>query len=191
MIALDGKTIRGAKGKDGKAPHLPAAMITGARAVIAQKDIDAKTNEITQVRPLLDDLDITGALVTADALHVQKDTARYLVQDRQAGYLFTAVKDNQPSLFDALDALDRETPRSRTSCATRGTGGTRPAPSRSRRPRTGCSRTPPGHSSSSAASASRAPANSGPPSLPPASPAGPPPAATGRPKPCTISATSP
>jgi hypothetical protein len=48
-------------GKDGKAPHLLAAMITGARAVIAQKDTDAKTNEITQVRPLLDGTDITGA----------------------------------------------------------------------------------------------------------------------------------
>jgi len=61
VIALDGKTVRGARGKDGKAPHLLAAMITGARAVIAQKDTDAKTNEITQVRPLLDGTDITGA----------------------------------------------------------------------------------------------------------------------------------
>jgi predicted transposase YbfD/YdcC len=103
VIALDGKTVRGARAKDA---HLLAAMITGARAVIAQKDVDAKTNEITQVRPLLDDLDITGALVTADALHVQKDTARYLVEDKKADYLFTAVKDNQPGLFAALDALD-------------------------------------------------------------------------------------
>jgi hypothetical protein len=62
VIALDGKTVRGARGRDGKAPHLLAAMITGARAVLAQKDIDAKTNEITQVKPLLDDIDITGAL---------------------------------------------------------------------------------------------------------------------------------
>lgn len=108
VIALDGKTVRGAKTGDGKAPHLLAAMITGARAVIAQKDVDAKTNEITQVRPLLDDVDISGALVTADALHVQRDTARYLVEDKKADYLFTAVKDNQPSLFAALDALDWE-----------------------------------------------------------------------------------
>jgi predicted transposase YbfD/YdcC len=107
-VALDGKTVRGARGKNGKAPHLLAAMITGARAVIAQKDIDAKTNEITQVRPLLDDICLSGVLVTADALHVQKDTARCLVLEKGAGYLFTAVKDNQPSLFAALDALDRE-----------------------------------------------------------------------------------
>lgn len=39
---------------------------------------------------------------------MQKDTARYLVRDKKADYLFTAVKDNQPSLFDALDALDWE-----------------------------------------------------------------------------------
>lgn len=106
VIALDGKTVRGARSRDGKAPHLLAAMVTGARAVLAQKDIDAKTNEITQVQPLLDDVDITGALVTADALHVQTETARYLVEDKKADYLFTAVKDNQPGLFAALDGLD-------------------------------------------------------------------------------------
>ena len=106
--ALDGKTVRGARAGQDKAPHLLAAMICGARAVLAQKDVDQKTNEITQVKPLLDGLDITGALVTADALHVQKETARYLVEDKNADYLFTAVKDNQPSLFAALDALDWE-----------------------------------------------------------------------------------
>ncbi len=43
-----------------------------------------------------------------DALHVQQETARYLVEDKKADYLFTAVKDNQPGLFAALDALDWE-----------------------------------------------------------------------------------
>jgi len=112
IIALDGKTVRGARAGQGKAPHLLAPMICGARAVLAQKDMDHKTNEITQVKPLLDGLDITGALVTANALHVQKETARYPVEDKNADYLFTAVKDNQPSLFPslfaALDALDWE-----------------------------------------------------------------------------------
>ena len=64
--------------------------------MIAQRDADVKTTEITQVKPLLAKVDITGALVTADAAHVQKETARYLVEDKGAGYLFTAVKDNQP-----------------------------------------------------------------------------------------------
>lgn len=107
IIALDGNTVRGARTKDGTGPHLLAAMICGAQAVIARRDADAKTTEITQVKPLLAEVDITGALVMADAAHVQKETARYLVEDKDAGYLFTAVKDNQPSLFAALDALDR------------------------------------------------------------------------------------
>ena len=108
LIALDGKTVRGARAGEEKAPHLLAAMICGARAVLAQRDVAAKTNEITQVKPLLDDLDIAGALVTADALHVQRETARHLVEDKKADYLYTAVKDNQPGLFAALDALDWE-----------------------------------------------------------------------------------
>jgi predicted transposase YbfD/YdcC len=106
VVALDGKTMRGARAGADKAPHLLAAMVCGARAVIAQRDVDQKTNEITQVKPLLAGVDLRGALVTADAMHVQRETARYLVEDKHADYLFTAVKDNQPSLFAALDALD-------------------------------------------------------------------------------------
>lgn len=45
IIALDGKTVRGARAGQDKAPHLLAAMICGARVVLAQKDVDQKTNE--------------------------------------------------------------------------------------------------------------------------------------------------
>jgi hypothetical protein len=37
-----------------------------------------------------------------DALHCQRETARYIMADKHADYSFTAVKDNQPGLFDAL-----------------------------------------------------------------------------------------
>jgi hypothetical protein len=40
IVALDGKTVRGARTRDGKAPHLLAAMICGVWAVLAQKDVD-------------------------------------------------------------------------------------------------------------------------------------------------------
>ena len=103
-LAVDGKTLRGAICPDGRAVRLLAAM-TAAGAVAAQRDIGHKTNEITQVRPLLDPLDLRGTVVTLDALHCQRDTARYLVQDKGADYIFTAVKDSQPRLFDAPDAL--------------------------------------------------------------------------------------
>jgi len=96
--------MRGAVQADGRAVHLLAAM-SGGGAVLAQREVGHKTNEITQVKPLLDPVDLAGAVVTLDALHAQRETARYLVEDKHADYIFTAVKDNQPGLFDALDAL--------------------------------------------------------------------------------------
>ena len=93
VVALDGKTVRGARAEDGKAPHLLAAMICGARAVLAQRDVDHKTNEITQVKPLLGDIDIAGALVTADALHVD----RPLPGGRQARRLPVHRRQGQPA----------------------------------------------------------------------------------------------
>jgi len=47
--------------------HLLAAMDHTSRAVLAQTEVDGKTNEITRFRPLLDRLDLTGTVVTADA----------------------------------------------------------------------------------------------------------------------------
>jgi predicted transposase YbfD/YdcC len=44
-------------------------------------------------------------VVTLDALHAQRETARYLVEDKHASYLFTAIKDNQSTLFTQLEAL--------------------------------------------------------------------------------------
>jgi len=103
-VAVDGKTVRGAICADGRAVHLLAAMTSGG-LVLAQRQVGHKTNEITQVKPLLDPVGLAGAVVTLDALHAQRETARYLVEDKHADYVFTAVKDNQPKLFEALDAL--------------------------------------------------------------------------------------
>ena len=75
MIAVDGKTVRGAKGKDGRAPHMVAALAHGIGAVLGQVAVDAKSNEIPAVRELLKAFaDLTGAVVTMDALHAQHDT---------------------------------------------------------------------------------------------------------------------
>src|SRR5713226_3428233 len=103
-VAVDGKTLRGAVRPGGRAVHLLAAM-TGAGAVVAQREVGRKTNEITQVKPLLDPAGLRGAVVTLDALHAHRATARHLAEDKGADYIFTAVKDNQPGLFDAPDAL--------------------------------------------------------------------------------------
>ncbi len=103
-VAVDGKTLRGAVDADGRQVHLLAALAHGSGVVLAQRRVDAKSNEITGFRPLLEGVDLQGRVVTADALHTQTEHARYLVGDRQADYLF-CVKGNQPTLEAAISHL--------------------------------------------------------------------------------------
>ena len=104
LIAVDGKTVRGAKGKDGKAPHLVAALAHGIGAVPGQVAVEAKSNEIPAVRELLKAFaDLAGAVVTVDALHAQADIAQ-LILSRRADYVMT-VKGNMPTLFRQLKKL--------------------------------------------------------------------------------------
>lgn len=65
--------------------------------VIGQIAVQEKTNEIPKLPELLAPVPLQGAVVTADALHTQHETARYLIEDKHADYLFV-VKENQPSL---------------------------------------------------------------------------------------------
>ena len=104
VIALDGKTVRGARTRpDGKAPHLVAAFDHGAGAVLGQVAVDAKSNEIPAVRTLLGHLDLDGAVVTLDAMHTQTDTAT-AITDAGGDYVFT-VKANMPTLHQKLKKL--------------------------------------------------------------------------------------
>jgi hypothetical protein len=70
VIAIDGKTVRGAKGRDGKAPQLVAALAHGIGAVGGQVAVDEKSNEIPAVRELLKAFaDLAGTVVTIEAMH--------------------------------------------------------------------------------------------------------------------------
>ena len=104
VIAVDGKTVRGAKDKTGKAPHLVAALAHGIGAVLGQAAVDAKSNEIPAVRELLKAFaSLAGAVITIDALHTQRDTAQ-VITGRQADYVMT-VKGNMPTLYKRLKKL--------------------------------------------------------------------------------------
>jgi predicted transposase YbfD/YdcC len=104
VIAVDGKAVRGAKGKDGKAPHLVAALAHGIGAVLGQVAVDAKSNEIPAVRDLLKTFaSLAGAVITIDALHTQSDTAQ-AITGRDADYVMT-VKGNMPTLHRQLKKL--------------------------------------------------------------------------------------
>lgn len=96
-LAADGKSARGSRTRTRTAAHL-LAVIDQDDQVIAQLRVPDKSNEVPWLRELPGPLDIEGAWVSADALHTQRETARFLVQDKKAHYLLT-VKLNQPTLY--------------------------------------------------------------------------------------------
>lgn len=99
QLCLDGKTARGSKSKGTPGIHLLAAYAPHVAAVVAQIQVDRKTNEHKAALELLGILPLAGTVVTGDAVFCQKDVCR-AVDDGGGDYLF-AVKDNQPTLhFD-------------------------------------------------------------------------------------------
>jgi predicted transposase YbfD/YdcC len=103
VIALDGKTVRGARTPTTAAPHLVAAFDHASGTVLGQLATAAKSNEIPTVRTLLSTFDLSGVVVTVDAMHTQTDTAQ-VVTAGGADYVFT-VKANQPTLYAACKNL--------------------------------------------------------------------------------------
>ncbi|MEU7744697.1 ISAs1 family transposase [Nonomuraea sp. NPDC049158] len=111
-IALDGKDLHGSWNADGRLVLFSA--MTHRRdgqdaIVLGQVAVPTDTTETTQVRTLLEtmELDLTGALVTADAAHTCAETARYLVEEANADYLL-AVKGNRSSLYAAAVTAARD-----------------------------------------------------------------------------------
>jgi hypothetical protein len=103
-LAVDGKTLRGTATPEGQPLHLLAALNHDTRATLAQAPVPDKTNEIPALPQLLAPLPLDDVVVTADALHTQRDTARFLVTEKAADYLLV-VKDNQLGLHQTLQRL--------------------------------------------------------------------------------------
>ena len=111
-IAIDGKWLHGVL--DGQV-KLFAAMLYEEKVIIAQHRIPDDTTETTQVRDLLENVDLSGAVVTADAVNAQRATAEYIAGKEDGGRdsaYFLFVKGNQPKLQRAVfDANQRDCPR--------------------------------------------------------------------------------
>jgi predicted transposase YbfD/YdcC len=99
-IALDGKTVRGAKADEEKAPHLLSFCTHYTQETLFQIRVEEKTNEIPVAFALLPFLPVAGRVYTADALH----THLPFFQRIQAlhGHTILIVKDNQPTLKEHL-----------------------------------------------------------------------------------------
>jgi predicted transposase YbfD/YdcC len=105
-LACDGKEVRGAVRPGGTSLFLLSAATGGV--VIAEREIPAKTNEIPEIGPMLRELNarfpLTGWVISADALHTQRDFARLACGELSAHYVLT-VKGNQAGLHAALQGL--------------------------------------------------------------------------------------
>jgi predicted transposase YbfD/YdcC len=105
VVAVDGKTIRRSfdRQQDQAPLHLISAFACDTRLALGQRKVDGKSNEITALPELLALLTLDGCIVTADAMHCQKATARAIVE--RGGDYVLAVKGNQKTLLEDIQLL--------------------------------------------------------------------------------------
>jgi predicted transposase YbfD/YdcC len=102
IVAIDGKTLRRSfdRRSGTKALHLVSAWAVKNHVLLGQEAVEKKSNEITAIPRLLELLDITGAVVTIDAMGCQKEIARQ-IRAGHADYLL-ALKGNQEQMYEAV-----------------------------------------------------------------------------------------
>jgi predicted transposase YbfD/YdcC len=105
VIAIDGKQLHGSEdeGKGQVAINMVSAWATANQLVLGQVKVDDKSNEIPAIPRLLELLDVTGCLVTIDAIGTQTEIAKMIVE-RGGDYLLP-VKENQGQLYEDLEKL--------------------------------------------------------------------------------------
>jgi len=101
-IACDGKAIRGV-GRDGHPTHLVSLVEHADATVLGQVAVARKRDERSAVPSLLARRDLSGKVVTLDALHTLRSTARQI--RAQNGHYLMIVKKNQAALYEFLDLL--------------------------------------------------------------------------------------
>jgi predicted transposase YbfD/YdcC len=105
VIAIDGKVLRRSHDKGiGKAAiDMVSAWASANRLVLGQVKVDEKSNEITAIPHLLEALDVSGCIVTIDAMGCQTDIAEQIIE-REAEYVL-ALKENQGHLYEDVEHL--------------------------------------------------------------------------------------
>ena len=107
-VAIDGKTLRRSRDKanGNNAIHMVSARAGRNHLILGQRKVDGRSNEITAIPELLDDLDVSGCVVTIDAMGCQKEVAAKIVE-KGADYAL-ALKRNQPQLRADVGAMFSE-----------------------------------------------------------------------------------
>ena len=105
-IAIDGKTMRASKDGEGKAVHVLSAFCGGLQKVLGHAASRGKGREIPDALKLLEQFDLTGKIVTGDAMFCQKSiTAK--IAERDGDYILP-VKDNQKNLREDIETAFNE-----------------------------------------------------------------------------------
>lgn len=97
-LAVDGKVLRGSGRGDGKPLQLLSAVSHRLRLTVAQEPIEEKSNEIPAIKPLLGKAPCQGALITADAMHCQQESSRFVTQELGGDYIW-GLKGNQSGVL--------------------------------------------------------------------------------------------
>jgi len=104
-LAVDGKVLRGSGRHDGKPLQLLSAVTHHLRLTLGQVPIEDKSNEIPALQPLLKKVrPPPGTLITADAMHCQQQSARFITQELGGDYLF-GLKGNQSGILEKAQRL--------------------------------------------------------------------------------------
>ena len=100
QLCIDGKKLKGVspKSKGNHGLYIVNAWVSENRICVGQKKVEEKSNEIKAIPELLNDLDITDAIVSIDAMGCQKEIVSQIVEKQ--GHYLIAVKSNQASLFE-------------------------------------------------------------------------------------------
>lgn len=105
QLAVDGKVLRGSGRHDGKPLQLLSAVTHHLRLTLDQVAIQEKSNEIPALKPLLRKINPPpGTLITADAMHCQQESARFITRHLGGDYLF-GLKGNQSGILDKAQRL--------------------------------------------------------------------------------------
>jgi predicted transposase YbfD/YdcC len=108
LVAIDGKSCRGSHdaGRNLGPLHIVSAWASEEGVALGQVATDAKSNEITAIPQLLEQIELSGAIITIDAMGCQKDVVEAIVSG--GGDCVLAVKDNQPKLHAAIESFFHE-----------------------------------------------------------------------------------
>jgi hypothetical protein len=101
-LAVDGKVLRGTGRGDGKPLALLSVVTHQLRTTLRSVQIQEKSNEIPALKPLLAGMNLEGSLVTADAMHCQQQSARFITQDLGGDYIF-GLKGNQIGILERAE----------------------------------------------------------------------------------------